>query len=181
MFGVLLDVSGSMQSAYALDESHRTDVERTHAIFTSIVNIVKREVAHHERKESIFVSAFGTDIGGAVTCDLLSLLDTNSNNSGGKAERIDLDEENNLEGKAERIILEGKAELIDLAKTHGASHAERWIKNYFTEFEAKMLYKALQSKRDLIPELIELIPPSTYTMVAARGADFITRGMDSIL
>lgn len=58
MFGVLVDVSGSMQSAYALDRSHQADVERIHAILTTLVSIVKREIAHHKRKESIFVGAF---------------------------------------------------------------------------------------------------------------------------
>ena len=38
MFGVLLNVSGSMRSAYALDQSRRANVERTHAIFTSIMS-----------------------------------------------------------------------------------------------------------------------------------------------
>ena len=59
MFGVLLDVSGSMESAYSLDTSHDASVERTHAIFTSVSNIAKQEVARHERQEKIFVSAFG--------------------------------------------------------------------------------------------------------------------------
>ena len=56
MFGVLLDVSGSMRNAYALDddELHRDDVsvERTHAVFTTIAKIVEREVTHHDRHES---------------------------------------------------------------------------------------------------------------------------------
>lgn len=72
MFGVLVDVSGSMRSALSVDESHRpgADVERTRAILTSTLNIVKQEVAHHQRQDSVFVSAFGLD-----TCDLLSLLE----------------------------------------------------------------------------------------------------------
>lgn len=75
IFGILLDVSGSMRSAYALDTSHEANVEHTHAVITTIVNIVKREVAHHQRQESVFVSAFGVKGGHAETCDLLSLLD----------------------------------------------------------------------------------------------------------
>ena len=68
MFGVLLDVSGSMRSAYSLDTSHDASVERTHAIFTSISNIAKQEVARHERQEKIFVSAFGLS-GETDRCD----------------------------------------------------------------------------------------------------------------
>jgi len=74
MFGVLVDVSGSMESAYALNRSNDANVERTHAILTTIINIVKQEVVHHERRESIFVCAFGLS-GPTVTCDLVSLLE----------------------------------------------------------------------------------------------------------
>lgn len=74
MFGVLVDVSGSMKSAYALDKSHHVNTERTHAIFTSIMNIVKKEVDRHERQELIFASAFGLE-NSPGTCDLLRLLD----------------------------------------------------------------------------------------------------------
>lgn len=72
MFGVLVDVSGSMESAYALNRSNDANVERTHAILTTIINIVKQEVVHHDRRESIFVCAFGLS-GPTVTCDLVSL------------------------------------------------------------------------------------------------------------
>ena len=73
MFGVLLDVSGSMTNAYSLDTSHDASVERTHAIFTSVSNIAKQEVARHERRERIFVSAFGLRVQ-PDRCDLISLL-----------------------------------------------------------------------------------------------------------
>ena len=57
-----------MRSAYSLDTSHDASVERTHAIFTSISNIAKQEVARHERQEKIFVSAFGLS-GETDRCD----------------------------------------------------------------------------------------------------------------
>ena len=65
MFGILMDVSGSTKEAY--------DVEHTHVIITSIMNIVKKEVTP---QESIFVSAFGLDIEGEKIekCDLLTIL-----------------------------------------------------------------------------------------------------------
>ena len=71
MFGVLLDVSGSM--TYSLDTSHGASVKRTHAIFTSVANIAKQEVARHGRQETIFVSAFGLE-GQPDRCDLIPLL-----------------------------------------------------------------------------------------------------------
>ena len=74
MFGVLVDVTGSMESAYALDRLNDANVERTHAILTAIINIVKQEVVHHERRGSIFVCAFGQS-GPTVTCHLVSLLE----------------------------------------------------------------------------------------------------------
>ncbi len=139
-------MSGSMESAYALDRSHRANVEHTHAIFTTIVNIVKQEVAHHERKESIFVSTFGMQAGPAVTCDLLTFLDSFSNTT----------EESNLRA------------VIDLAKRNGAPHAEPWIQKYLSEFEARFLYRAVHHDRALLRKLIDLIPPSIHTWVWQR-------------
>jgi hypothetical protein len=34
-------------------------VERIHAILATVMNIVRKEVAHHGRQDSVFVSAFG--------------------------------------------------------------------------------------------------------------------------
>ena len=60
MFGVLLDVSGSMRSAYATgDRNHDVSVQRTHTLFTTIANIVGKEVANHKRQERIFACGFG--------------------------------------------------------------------------------------------------------------------------
>ena len=50
LIGVLVDVSGSMRSAYELDRSTDASVERTHAILTTIIDIVKREVVRHGRR-----------------------------------------------------------------------------------------------------------------------------------
>ena len=76
MFGVVVDVSGSMRNAYALEDDglHRDDVsmERTHAVFTTIANIVEREVTHHDRHESIFACAFGLQRPAPI-CNLIEL------------------------------------------------------------------------------------------------------------
>ena len=135
MYGVLVDVSGSMKSAYDLDRSRRVNVERTHAILTTVMNIVEKEVAHHEKQELIFVGAFGLDRTVTETCDLLRLLDYVGDPK-----------------------TDGHRLLSKLAAQHGAQHAEHWIRNHLSQPEAKMLYKALCSNRTLISQLIELLP-----------------------
>ena len=77
MFGVLVDVSGSMESAYSLDGSQQSvNTERIQAVRTTTVNIVNKEVRRHQRQESIFACAFGlSDTTKGQTCDLLTLLD----------------------------------------------------------------------------------------------------------
>ena len=138
MFGVLVDVSGSMQSAYALDRSHQADVERIHAILTTLVSIVKREIAHHKRKESIFVGAFGLENSGVGTCDLLSLLEYFKDMQTG-----------------------GHEGLLELATQHKALHIAPWIQKHLTEADAHVLYCALRSDESLIHELMQLIPSQT--------------------
>lgn len=158
MYGVLVDVSGSMREAYALERSSSTQnvtVERTHAILTTTLNIVKQKVSEHGyEQDNIFVCAFGTQEErlNDVTCDLLSLLDLNS-------ECVDVD---------------GHKELIRLAWQHGASHAEPWIPKHLTRFEASVLYTVLRSDTKLQEKLINLIP-GEVTMMAANGTSFVTR------
>ena len=138
MIGVLVDVSGSMETAYALDRSSDASVERTHAILTAIMNIVKREVAHHDRRESIFACAFGLNAHstqGIVTCDLISLLEYIAGGPG-----------------------DAHQALIDLAKQHETPQAEPWIRNHLSRLEARILYTALCSDPSLVPKLVELIP-----------------------
>ena len=160
MFGVLVDVSGSMQSAYALDRSRDANVERVHAIITTIINIVKREVIHHDRQASIFVSAFGlcrtTD-----TCDLISLLDC-------------------IAGPRELRGREvGHEALIELAKRNGAAHAEKWIKDHLSDSQAQDLYRVLCFDPSLIPSLIELLPGPTGApaAVALNVMNFVSFGV----
>jgi len=150
MFGVLVDVSGSMESAYALDRSSDASVERTHAILTTIMNIVKREVARHDRRESIFACAFGLNkegTQGIVTCDLISLLEYIA---GGPRD--------------------GHQALIDLAKQHETPQAEPWIRNHLSQLEARILYTALCSDPSLIQKLVELIPSSQASSSASPSA-----------
>ena len=141
VYGVLLDVSGSMRSAYAIDQSHDASVERTHAIFTSILNIVKKEVVHHNRQEIIFASVFGLNqkSTGVDVCDLLVLLDLLRNSPD-----------------------DGYDALIRLAEQQGVrDRIERWIneiKTCLSQVEARLLYAILRENLPLIHELSDLIP-----------------------
>ena len=122
---VLLDVSGSMRGAYAVDSSRDASVERTHAIFTTIVKIVKREVVRHDREEKIFASAFGISQESTDCCDLLHLLDLLRNSPD-----------------------DGYRALIDLAKREGvADRIEPWlhdIKDNLSSVDARLLYAIMK-------------------------------------
>ena len=148
LFGVLLDVSGSMRSAYAVDSSRDASVERTHAIFTTIVKIVKREVVHHDREEIIFASAFGISHESTDCCDLLHLLDLlrNSRDDGYRA-------------------------LIDLAEMEGVTdRIEPWlddIKENLSSVDARLLYAIMRPNPSMIRELSQLIP----SRIAQAGLD----------
>ena len=152
MFGILVDVSGSMKSAYSLDSSSsHSNVRRTHAIFTTIVSIAKKEIVHHERRECIFAGAFGL-CKASETCDLISLLDFVTEPQNQASQESD-----------------AYKALIDIAKQHEAPHAEPWIIKHLSPFEARVLYKALRCKQHLIPKLINLIP-SELTINSAMKA-----------
>jgi len=151
MFGVLVDVSGSMESTYAVDRSNDTSVERTHAIFTAILNIVKGKVDH---EESIFACAFGLN-GDIETCDLFFLL------------------ESIRDLMVSQVIdrqYQGHKTLIDLAIRHGAQHAVRWIERHLSESDARILLKCFCRDRSLIQKLIQLIPSKTKTEWAETAA-----------
>ena len=141
LIGVLVDVSGSMQSAYDLDRSTDASVERTHAILTTITEIVKREVVRHGRRESIFTCAFGLDTaecGKACTgtCDLIPLLN---------------------------CPRDGHQALVELALKHGVPQAEKWIRSELSQLESQILYMGLGKTPSVVPQFIELIPSQKMT------------------
>ena len=142
MIGIVLDVSNSMESAYALDRSHDASVERTHAILTTIINILKREAVDHKRQESVFASIFGLRKS-VKTCDLFAMLD--------RLKRV------REEGGVD-IPEDGWVALSDLATKHGAPHAIEWIREHLSKEEAATLYRGLRFDPDLIPEMIRLLP-----------------------
>jgi len=164
MFGVLIDVSGSMETAYALDRSSDDEVERIHAILTTIMNIVKREVAHHDRRDLIFASAFGLR-GSAQTVDLILMLDYLADReirrrNDGCVALIGLG--------IQHEIKDGYKPLVGLAIQHEAPHAEKWIRNHLSEFEAEILYRGLRFDEGMIPKLIELIPSQAATTATSE-------------
>ena len=134
MFAVLLDVS-SMKKAYARDKSHDTSVRLTHAVLTTITEIVRQEVTHHNRHDSIFTCAFGLSKP-TTTCDLIPLLEALRESRQGAPYDA----------------------LIELAEEERAPHAERWIREHLTKLEAAVLNCQLRLDRSLIPGLIARLP-----------------------
>ena len=163
MFGVLVDVSGSMEMSYALERSRRdANVERVHAIITTIINIVNREVTHYDRPESIFVSAFGLDTKNVNTCDLVALLDLIAGREDLRREKGEDKAWNELadliSGPEDLRCQSGHEALIGLAKRENAPHAEQLIKKYLSESQARDLYKILCFDKSLMSEMSDILP-----------------------
>ena len=132
LIGVLLDVSGSMKGKYSLDKSHDASVERTHALLTTIINIVGQEVDKHRRRDSIFACAFGLEkdeCGPTCTeiCDMITLIDCPK---------------------------DGYKALVDLAKI---PHAESWIRKHLSQRDAKLLCTVISQDNDLVFDLRRLL------------------------
>eukprot|EP00118_Oscarella_pearsei_P020433 m.221242 g.221242 ORF g.221242 m.221242 type:complete len:555 (+) comp39956_c1_seq18:140-1804(+) len=148
IIGIMLDVSGSMKETFNLDRSTDTDVEKSHTILTSIMNIVKREVVQHNCKESVFTCAFGLcqrpeTWQSHEICDLMPLLEYFSKT------------------RTENVY----EKLFQLACSHGASHINRWIRSTLSEFQAALLFDCLRSDSHLARELAGLIPSGFPTTV----------------
>ena len=142
MYGVLLDVSGSMRSAYATgDRNHDVSVQRTHTMFTTIANIVGKEVANHKRQERIFACGFGIEEPAPV-CNLIPLFELLKDLRQSKSTPED---------------------LVRLARLARAPHAERWIRKHLTDREASVLNYLLRKDESLIPRLIEKLPEDNIT------------------
>eukprot|EP00118_Oscarella_pearsei_P020434 m.221227 g.221227 ORF g.221227 m.221227 type:complete len:530 (+) comp39956_c1_seq3:140-1729(+) len=141
IIGIMLDVSGSMKETFNLDRSTDTDVEKSHTILTSIMNIVKREVVQHNCKESVFTCAFGLcqrpeTWQSHEICDLMPLLEYFSKT------------------RTENVY----EKLFQLACSHGASHINRWIRSTLSEFQAAILLDCLRSDQYQARKLAALFP-----------------------
>ncbi len=146
MFGVLVDVSGSMRSAYAVDESRDATVSRSHAIFTTILNIVKKECNWgHE----IFAGAFGLALGSVTTCDLFGLLKKATN----------VPEE--LQG-----LKPGVEAMVHIAEEEGYGGTVDWIREELSEEMAKDLFRLMCIKPSIKRELLEKLPSNFVAGVA---------------
>ena len=129
-----------MEKAYSVDTSYSVNVERTHAVLTTVANIVDQEVTRHKREESIFVAAFGLNKP-SLTCDLLSLLEY-------------LDDATTRDRDCYQP-------LVSLAESHEVSHVGPWIPKHLSPIEATILHKALQSDQSAMRKLAELVPSQT--------------------
>ena len=142
MFGVLLDVSGSG------DRNHDVSVQRTHTLFTTIANIVGKEIANHKRQDRIFACGFGIKKPAPV-CNLIPLFELLKDLRQSKSKPED---------------------LVRLARQHRAPHAERWIRKHLTDREASVLNYLLRKDERLIPRLIKKLPKDNITnRLAATG------------
>lgn len=177
MIGVLVDVSGSMKEAFALDRSVRGNVKRTHAIITTLNRIAKNAIAVHQRRDCMFVEAFGME--DTSTCDLISLLKYNSRyDSSQKASRDKL-ESARKDKSDDNDRSDGINTLIKFAADHNAAHAERWIKRSLSEPQAGVLYTILFRDEKLLTLFIDKLPGSgksafldfTSTVLGERWGD----------
>ncbi|CAF4126014.1 unnamed protein product, partial [Rotaria magnacalcarata] len=137
--GILVDVSGSMKNSFQLHvQPTDQDVTRAQSIFTTIMNIVDREVDFRHNHE-VFVLAFGLqDI---ATCDLLALLDY--------IQTIDLKSDD-----------EGHENLIQLLKNNGARYAGKYVRKYVPKRQAQFRFKfySQNENRHMLTDIVQRLP-----------------------
>ncbi|CAF2091832.1 unnamed protein product [Rotaria magnacalcarata] len=137
--GILVDVSGSMKNSLQLHvQPTDQDVTRAQSIFTTIMNIVDREVDFRHNHE-VFVLAFGLqDI---ATCDLLALLDY--------IQTIDLKSDD-----------EGHENLIQLLKNNGARYAGKYVRKYVPKRQAQFRFKfySQNENRHMLTDIVQRLP-----------------------
>ena len=166
MFGILVDVSGSMRKTFSLDRSRSVRVKRAHAIITTVLKIVKTEVSRHKREDQIFVSAFGLagKRNNVITCDLIALLNW--------LNKVKVPKE--MRGKS------AHAALVNLARNEGYGYAEKWIKEELSKEQAQDLYQLLLIDKSLVKKLLDKLPSSSSAMVVSAGTN-VVRGADWLL
>ena len=165
MIGVLVDVSGSMREALALDKPVSGKVKRTHAIITTLNKIAKNAVTLHQRRYCIrmFVEAFGLE--DTSTCDLISLLKYISKyDSSKKASEYELRSARKDIPDPYDQGLDGIGVMIKFACDHNAPHAARWIKKSLSEPEAGVLYTILSRDEELMEQFIKKLPDPGRSM-----------------
>ena len=185
-----MDVSASMEEGFSLDRTVSGEVERSHAIITTLNGIANKEsVAHGHRQDHVFVSAFG--LKDVKTCDLIHLLNYKGlRNDDDPA--YEVNEEANYYAKRSRAnprvyqndmytnklnrvrkdkedpsysYMTGHEVLIKFATKNNAPHAKRWIQKSLTEEEAGVLYTILSRDEKLTKEFIEKLPNPITTQI----------------
>ena len=135
--GVLVDVSGSMQNSLQLHvESTDQNITRAQSIFSTIMNIVDREVNFQDNHD-VFVLAFG--LHDTTICDLLALLDY--------VQTLDLQTGGN-----------GHENLIRLLRNHGAPYVDKYVVQYVTEVEAQYLFKFYSQNTTELRWVVDELP-----------------------
>ena len=178
MFGVLFDVSASMEESFAanynkLDALTDDNVKRSLGIVTTLNNIVNQEITTYERKDLVFVSAFGLNpsrCNDAETCDFVSMLEE-------RKTLQKIDEIKDRWEKYELYPIDGRRILIHFAECKNAKHAVPWIKEKLEQKEAGILWEVLKDDDELTKMLTDLIPPeSTHRMteVASKFGECIS-------
>ena len=171
LIGVLVDVSGSMKEAFALDKSVTGRVERTHAIITTLNRIAKNAIAVRERRDRMFVGAFGLE--DISTCDLVSLLkfiseyDSKQKANMDELESARKDKSEDDQDRFNPAIdhSDGLNTLIQFATERNAAHAERWIRKSLSEPQAGVLYTILSRDDELTQIFIDKLPGSTSSAI----------------
>lgn len=137
--GVLVDVSGSMSDALQLDvKLEDQPVTRAQSIFSTIINIVENEGGFVENEE-MFALAFGLQVQGIDTCDLLALLDD--------VRRLD-----------KEYKTTGHTRLTELMKNNGAPYAGKFIEKYLSQQVAGNLFETFSQNRTLLRDTIDKLP-----------------------
>ena len=182
MIGVLVDVSGSMEEAFALDRSVSGKVKRTHAIITTLNKIAKNAIAVHQQSHRIrmFAEAFGLE--DTSTCDLISLLKyTSRYDPSKKATKDELEsarkDKSDDDHDRSHLGSNGTNVMIKFAADRNAPHAERWIRKALSEPEAGVLYTILSRDEELTKQFVEQLPGNfTSTLLDATSTVFGSYG-----
>ena len=182
MFGVLLDVSGSMENTFSVHyddcsglRTGRYDVKRSHGIITTLNNIINQEITSYGRKDLAFACAFGLNITkckGSDTCDFISLLEN----------REVLKELERREERWEKEYTQtGHQRLINLARKHrNASHVEPWITERLSQKQAGILWEILKDDHQSTSKLIKMVPTPGVITSGVHTAKSFTRECSNI-
>lgn len=137
--GVLVDVSGSMQESLQIKDQAKLEekiVTRVQSIFTTILDIAKREVTSKNNQE-IFALAFGLQ--DVPTCDLFNLL---------KYDKT----------MKQRDFSNGRENLIRLLEKNGAPNVCGYVIDYISDKDADFTFEELSKNQTMLRKLVDELP-----------------------